>query len=436
MQYLFLIFEFAFILDKCVLYLQLQGGKHMQTGYNKLNITPKKAVRIAGYNRKELSKGVLDPIEINSLVIKEDKQTIIISILDSIIIEDSVILPVKQAIFDKYGIPFEQIVIGCIHTHSAPAYFKPFFENVYIDPELQRNLIKSFIESISLSMNSLEDSFLTMEKTEIEGLYGNRNNKNGIADKSVHVIHFMNSHSKKDICSFIQMSCHPTILNGSNLKLSADLLGWVRQKYQQKTNVPCMIVNGYCGDVSTRFYRELKGEDELERVSSSIINQMNHLHTLDTNTEGLKFTTFEKKYSYNGQTDLFVQSEIPHLKKIIAQSDDTSQLAMSKMLLHNLDFKASKGEMTLNLYSHIIKLGNILLISLPGDITTVLGQRIVNTFKDYHVIIMGYCENYSNYFVCKEDYGKYFETYISRLSKGNADDFIQTVIDQTRVLLK
>ena len=48
MQYLFLFFEFAFILHKCVLYLQLQGGKHMQTGYNKLNITPKEAVRIAG----------------------------------------------------------------------------------------------------------------------------------------------------------------------------------------------------------------------------------------------------------------------------------------------------------------------------------------------------------------------------------------------------
>ena len=43
----------------------------MQAGYNKLNITPKEAVRIAGYNRKELSKGVLDPIEINTLVIKD-----------------------------------------------------------------------------------------------------------------------------------------------------------------------------------------------------------------------------------------------------------------------------------------------------------------------------------------------------------------------------
>ena len=93
----------------------------MEIGYNKLNITPTQPVHIAGYNRKELSKGVLDPIEINSLVFKENNKTIIFSILDSIIIEDCVILPVKKAIFENFGIPFEQIIIGCIHTHSAPA---------------------------------------------------------------------------------------------------------------------------------------------------------------------------------------------------------------------------------------------------------------------------------------------------------------------------
>ena len=47
----------------------------MEIGYNKLNITPTQPVHIAGYNRKELSKGVLDPIEINSLVIKENNKT-------------------------------------------------------------------------------------------------------------------------------------------------------------------------------------------------------------------------------------------------------------------------------------------------------------------------------------------------------------------------
>lgn len=408
----------------------------MEVGYNKLNITPTQPVHIAGYNRKELSKGVLDPIEINSLVIKENNKTIIFSILDSIIIEDCVILPVKKAIFENFGIPFEQIIIGCIHTHSAPAYFKPFFENVYIDQELQKSLIQSFIKSISKALASLEDASLTMETTQIEGLYGNRNVKDGCVDKSINVLHFMNSHSKNEICSFIQMSCHPTILNGSNFKLSADLLGWIRQKYQTKTQVPCMIVNGFCGDVSTRFYRELKGEDELERVSSSIIQQMNDLNSLDILFNDLKCTSFEKSYCYNGQSDPFVQKEIPHLKEKIQNSQNDVEKAIASQLLHNLEFKASKGKMVLKLYSHIIKLGNILFISLPGDITAALGKRIVDHFKDYKVIILGYCENYSNYFVCKEDYGKYFETYISRLSKGNADDFIQHVINQADDLLK
>lgn len=142
----------------------------MEVGYHKLDITPTVPVHIAGYNRKELSKGVLDPIEINSLVIKENNKIIIFSILDSIIIENSVILPIKEAIFKEFGIPYEQIIIGCIHTHSAPAYFKPFFENVYIDPKLQENLIQSFIKSISTAINSLEEATLSLKTTQIEGL--------------------------------------------------------------------------------------------------------------------------------------------------------------------------------------------------------------------------------------------------------------------------
>ena len=62
-------------------------------------------------------------------------------------------------------------------------------------------------------------------------------------------------------------------------------------------------------------------------------------------------------------------------------------------------------------------------------------QRIQDAFSDYLVILIGYCENYSNYFVCEEDYGKYFETYISRLNKGNADTFIQSIINETNQLI-
>ena len=106
------------------------------------------------------------------------------------------------------------------------------------------------------------------------------------------------------------------------------------------------------------------------------------------------------------------------------------------MLLNNLILKRDKSPMTLTLYSHIINLGNIMFVSLPGDITAILGKKIRDAFHDKLIIIIGYCENYSNYFVCKEDYGLYFETYISRLEKGNADHFIENTILKAKELCK
>ena len=96
----------------------------MKIGYHKYKITPTGAVHMAGYGRQKKSTGILDPIEINTLVISIQNQFFILSILDSIIMENSVIIPVKNAISEKYNISQDQIIIGCIHTHSAPAYFK------------------------------------------------------------------------------------------------------------------------------------------------------------------------------------------------------------------------------------------------------------------------------------------------------------------------
>ena len=68
----------------------------MKIGYNKKDITPTHSVTIAGYSRKKKSEGVLDPIEINTTVLSFDNQIMIMSILDSLIIENSVIIPVKM----------------------------------------------------------------------------------------------------------------------------------------------------------------------------------------------------------------------------------------------------------------------------------------------------------------------------------------------------
>ena len=54
----------------------------------------------------------------------------------------------KKKLKDEYGLKEENIIIGCIHSHSAPAYFKTFFEDVQIKEKLQKLLIDQFCTSI------------------------------------------------------------------------------------------------------------------------------------------------------------------------------------------------------------------------------------------------------------------------------------------------
>ncbi|EQM95780.1 hypothetical protein MBAG_03515 [Coprobacillus sp. D7] len=289
----------------------------MEIGYNKLDITPTHPVRIAGYNRKEKSKGQLDPIEINSIFIKNNDKYIVISLLDSIIIEDSVIQPVKKKLKDEYGLKEENIIIGCIHSHSAPAYFKPFFEDVQIEEKLQKLLIDQFCTSIMNAHSSLKELDINITQTSIDGLYGNRNVKDAYSNKDLTILEFKDN--GEILHSLLFIATHPTILNGSNLYLSADLIGFIRKKYLEKFSNPCMIANGCCGDVSTRFYRESSGKDELERVSNEIIKQMNHLHKLNYSINTLKTSTVVEEYTYHGN-DEFITSELTNL----ANKDDAA----------------------------------------------------------------------------------------------------------------
>lgn len=407
----------------------------MKIGYHKLDITPQKSVYMAGYNRPFQSQGILDPIEINTMILSYQEKLFVISILDSIIIENSVIKPIKNEICREYHLSDEQVIIGCIHTHSAPAYFRPFFEKTTIEKELQKQLISQFIFSIHKAMDSLTEATIQIKHTIIQGVYGNRNKVDGYADKNAYILEFMNVHSKLPIFSLISLACHPTILNQSNYKLSADLLGHIRQKYQNKYHQQCMIINGCCGDVSTRFYREKSDEEELDRVSSLILEQLDNAKIIQTSINNLQWSSYCHDYIYTGK-DAFITNEIPKLQYEIQQNPSDQQIPVKQMLLNNLILKRDKSPMTLTLYSHIINLGNIMFVSLPGDITAILGKKIRDAFPDKLIIIIGYCENYSNYFVCKEDYGLYFETYISRLEKGNADHFIENTILKAKELCK
>lgn len=404
-----------------------KGDLTMKIAFDKVDITPKRPCFMAGYSRKKQSEGILDPIEINSIAFNLNGHSFLISILDSIMLEEDFCMNVKKAVSNQTGIEVNDITISCIHTHSAPAFFKLTFEDTHVEPELTEMAKDEMISSLLRASQNMQECSVELESAMIEGLYGNRNVKGGSEDKEARLFKFYNK-DKQLIGSLCNMSAHPTILDGNSFLLSADLLGQIRLRLQNELQCPVAMLNGTCGDVSTRFYRQYSGIEELNFTADNFVKQFLEKKKICTINKGqVKTTTVEMVSHYDAETDEDWQKQMDMLSQVKDRQVD--------LLIERLNLKKTFGAYDLKLISQIRIFGNIIFFILPGDILSTFGLLLKNTFKNYNVINVGYSNTYCNYFVPENEYGKYFETYTSRLAKGEAEKFINKIIETTKDIL-
>ena len=405
----------------------MKGVNSMQFGIDKTIITPKEPCYMAGYGRKNKSTGVLDDIEINTFALKTNGDSLIISVLDSICLDESFCNEIRITIANKFSLTTDSIVISCIHTHSAPAFFPLSFEDTHTEPKLTEHTKMMMIESIINAYNKTEECTVELFKTQIIDLYGNRNVYKGSEDKEVSLFKFTNKNNEIVGC-LCNMSAHPTILNGSNFLLSSDLLGHIRHSIESKLNCKVVMTNGTCGDVSTRFYRKLSGIDELKDTTSKFMTQLN------TENDACQLLTGPIKHREISMLSNFEGKNDPDLQVQMENLHDSND-PMRDFYIDRLNRKIGFGRYTLKLIGQVHLIGNVLVFALPGDVLSAFGLKLKKAFPNNIVVNIGYSNTYCNYLVPKEEYGKYFETFNSRLAKGEADAFFNLLVETGNTII-
>lgn len=380
---------------------------------------------MAGYSRTEPSDSVLDSIQINTVAFEIQNESFILCVLDSIMVEEEFCTQVKARVAQQTDTPAEHIVVSCIHTHSAPAYFKLAFEDTHVEPELRAGACSAMVESARRAHGSMQEAHVELERMYVEGLYGNRNVKGGVEDKSCQLLMFRDS-SGEPLGALFNLSAHPTILNGSSRALSADLIGQARLLLEQQLKCPVACVNGTCGDVSTRFFRTTSGIEELTSTAQALVDQfMERREPIALTAGPVRCGRIERPCTYEAATDPDWQDMTARIQKDL---DSANPNRSSAFLMDRQLRKRAMGTIHLTLISQFYLAGNLLIVTLPGDICSELGLRIKRAFSDLEVIIIGYANTYCNYLVPSSDYGQYFETFNSRLARGESDAFIESVI--------
>lgn len=228
----------------------------IKVGVGETIITPPVGMAMAGYARKGVSDGVHDDLHARSLVVEGDngESTVLMTLAIIGISRSSYFDQIREGISKATGIPTQNIVISCTHTHSGPAIGGP-------DDPYTKTLIERSIESaVTAWKNRVPGRIGTGATTVFElgrndrrMLYGGMH-----PDPEVGIIKIENAKGKLLGVAF-NYGCHPSTLDLHSYKFTEDWPYYAIEgiKKQVGKNVWAAFYQSAQGDVKVGYTAEL-----------------------------------------------------------------------------------------------------------------------------------------------------------------------------------
>jgi hypothetical protein len=376
----------------------------LRAGIAKIDITPAENLYMGGYadsGRMGPSDGLYGKIYIRALVLDDDVNRIALIEADIVSLPPEDYMPVKKLISSGTGIPFQNIMLGCVHNHSAPDpdvrnknsnwskelnnRFVSVVKNAIADLEPvkigggtgksnvgmnRRKKMEETTSYISFDENNASQSYGKYKTDkpekihEMEGVCRLGNNPKGSIDDEVGILR-IDKISGKPKAVFVNYACHGTSLGCRNNKISPEWNGHMLEYIEKELpGITGIFVPGASGDINPRFVGGLDGyADNLEKT---------------------------KELGYEiGEVVVKIISEIT-----------TSQPAAAQIKLVNQDITCPRKyaavvenfrNTTIDVPVTAFKIDLFTWVTFPGELFHEIGQNIKTITHSHYPFIVGYC---------------------------------------------
>ena len=100
---------------------------------------------------------------------------------------------------------------------------------------------------------------------------------------------------------------------------------------------------------------------------------------------------------------------------------------MASQFKRRLEEKLNYEDISFSPIAYVLEYNDLRIIMLPGEIVYQLAHRI-RTVDNKETLLFTYTNDFFGYAVDREQYGQYFETFMSEYPLGEADRFIDNII--------
>lgn len=426
---------------------------NIKVGFSKKIITPPIGTPLSGYEFERYAKGINDDLYVRVIAFTDDhnNEKLFFIQLDLIAVDYNFVDLLISQITEKFKIKKSNVEISCIHTHSGPGGTMDTDNGInrafkYVFCNYNHNLVQYItdqtIKCIKESLNGTDYFTVSYGESYVDGVSSNRRDRNIPIDKRIQVVKI--TRKDKKIAIIYNFACHPTVLNKFNYLISSDFAGEVSKLMEQRKHIELTIFyNGACGDISTRFIRKESSFKESRRlayiIASNIIKSLNNnisefevdnIYVIN-NTLPLKI----KQVISIEQAQKIVEENKIRLQNAINNNINGNQIRLYQSELegaiNNLHLSEAVGSIkTIDINISIVRLGDIILVYIPGELFNSLGTRIKQAFNKNKILIICYSNGYIGYIPDAKAYSlEGYEVASSLLPVGCGEQITDEVIE-------
>lgn len=406
-------------------------------GFSKRDITPEKSVKMGGYGyRKGKSIGIHDRLYAHAIYFSYDDpnnnitEFAMIS-LDILGLFNKYVNYYRKIIEEKTGIPRYNILIHCVHNHSAPdtvglTDVKGFFTRT-LKLDNFRLVGRGILDAVTEAKKRAKPSKIGADKIESrKRLIINRREPKKDSRYKVGVIRIddLNGELKGLIINY---ACHGTVLPSDNRKFSADYIGYINKTIEKLSNkeVFSIYFNGTCGDINPNLMdfdvklddvdkdvlydgpSGLKGDFARARdIGSSIANTAWDL-AKEIKTSDIKKVIIRHKEILIPTKNIVGKYTLKNtvMDLIFKIKYKLLMLVRKFSNISNYNFvKDENGNIKIKSEIQVIRINDIVFPTLPGEFLINLGEKILRESPSEKTFVIELANDCAGYFFSIEDY--------------------------------
>jgi neutral ceramidase len=406
------------------------GDRGILVGLGETTITPPAGTPMAGYARKSVSTGTHDDLHARSLFVEGvNGNAVVLMSLAIVNLNDELSGRIRKIVVENTGVPEDNIIISCTHTHSGPEYQKA--DQRYLDLLVERSA-QSAVEAWRnrfrgrIGVGSAEVFELGRNDRTLE--YGGLH-----PDPEVGLIRVEDAEGKLRGVAF-NYGCHPSVLSLHNLEFTEDwpyfaiasiqahLGRQVWAAYFQSAQGDIKV--GYSAELSAVgadmairnfWYAERKGE----QMAAAVLERLSRIETSSQPEvrATAEFYDYPRRTSYPisvGEAELAEKRAREALEQAETRGDAVGQRSWDRfrveVFLAGLALDCARwvennpDPAPVRLRHQAVRLGDSVFVTFPCEVFSSIGLEVKKRSSLAKTFIIGIAGGCRDYVPSREEY--------------------------------